>query len=300
MENNNGMINQQCILCIGEILWDALPGGLYLGGAPLNVCYHLNRQGIRAVIASRIGNDRLGKEALRRIKQKNIPHEYIQDDPDAETGFVEVTIGEDGEPAYDIVKPVAWDFIEKSPELEGLSDTCWAIVFGTLAQRSETTRNTIQALWSGSALNILDLNLRPPYDDEKVVHDSLRVADIVKMNEDELSRLKEWFSLPGNDREAVERLCDRFDCSLVCITKGAEGAMMYKENLWHEHSGYPVETKDTVGAGDAFFAAFIAGLRREMKGKELLAFANAAGSLVAQNDGATPEYAISDIDSIIT
>lgn len=293
------MNNSDRILCIGEILWDSLPAGLYLGGAPLNVCYHLNQLGIKAEISSRVGNDRLGDEALNRIRRKNISTDYIQQDPEAETGFVKVEISEDGDPTYEILKPVAWDFIEKTTELEKAAKNCWGLIFGTLSQRHEVSRKTVQELWEYDLKKILDLNLRVPYDDKNIVQDSLQVADFVKMNEHELNQIKKWFSLPEYNREAVEQLSSKFKYSLVCITKGERGAMIFQDEGWYEHEGFPVEVEDSVGAGDAFFAALIYGIQKEKKGDELLAYANAAGSLVARKRGALPEYSIRDVQEII-
>lgn len=294
------MSNQPEILCIGEILWDALPSGLFLGGAPLNVCYHLNQLGLKADFCSRIGDDRLGKEALRRIKKKAISVENLQVDEEAETGFVEVEIGSDGEPTYEIMKPVAWDFIDYTTDLKELAQNSSAIVFGTLAQRHHASRAAIQKLWEYDIQKIIDLNFRPPHVSEEVVRDSLEVADVIKMNKEEMEQLQEWYALPKNSyHAAVEELASQLKSSLICITHGANGALLYQDGLWVEHEGYPAKTVDSVGAGDAFLAALIFGLRNGETGQNLLALANAAGSHVAQFSGATPEYSIEDLRSII-
>lgn len=292
------MDSRRNIICTGEILWDALPSGLFLGGAPLNVCCHLNRLGIDADILSRVGSDRLGKEAVRRIAQQGISTALIQSDPREETGFVEVEITAEGEPSYRIIRPVAWDFIEKTPEAVKRAGESWGIVCGTLAQRNEVSRRTIRSLWQADTRKILDLNLRKPYDDREIVRESLLAADIVKMNGEELRRVTAWFSLSDDSREAAGDLSDLFGCSLICITRGAGGAAVWQNGEFSEHNGYPVKVKDSVGSGDAFFAALIYGLQREKRGEELLSFANAAGSLVAGKQGAIPEYNISDINEI--
>lgn len=293
-------MNKSRILCFGEVLWDALPSGLFLGGAPLNVCYHLNQLGIKAEMCSKIGDDRLGKEAVRRIKQKGISAEHIQLDDKRETGFVEVEISADGQPAYEIIEPAAWDYIGMTPSLEKLAGESWGLVFGTLAQRNEISRKTIQRLWQFNCQKMIDLNLRPPYDDKEIVYDSLKAADLVKMNDEELRRMKEWFLLSNEDKQAVEVLARKFNCPQVCITKGADGAILYQDGNWYEHKGYPAKTQDSVGAGDAFFAALIYGFQHDKKGEELLKYANAAGSLVAQKNGALPEYEIDSIEKIMT
>lgn len=289
------MSKQNEIICIGEILWDALPSGLYLGGAPLNVCYHLNRFGVTAAIASRVGNDRLGREASARIRRKGIPDDYIQVDEQAETGFVRIELNEKGDPDYDIVQPVAWDFVEFVPALGRAVRDTRGVVFGSLAQRNERTRTTIQQLWDTEAKKIFDMNLRPPFVDRDIVTASLEVADIVKVNDHEMDRLQKWYGLPAAVQKAADALADRFACSLICITRGKEGAQLYRDGRWYEHAGFPVTTRDAVGAGDAFLAAMLFGFLRGKEGEDLLAYANAAGALVAGMDGATPAYTMQDV-----
>lgn len=289
------MSSQNGILCIGEILWDALPSGLYLGGAPLNVCYHLNQFGIGAAIASRVGNDRLGSEATLRIKRKGMLTEQIQKDDHHETGFVSVELSKSGDPTYDILEPVAWDFIEFTESLEEAVQNCWGLVFGSLAQRNEISRHTIQKLWELDVKKILDMNLRTPYVNKDHIFDSLEVSDIIKMNEDELNQLKDWYDLAGETPKAIEQVAQKFDCRLVCITRGANGAVIFREGEWYEHKGFPVKAKDAVGAGDAFLAALLYGIKNGKDSSELLTFANATGALVAQKDGATPAYSMQDI-----
>lgn len=287
------------ILCIGEVLWDALPSGLYLGGAPLNVCYHLNQLGIKSEIASKVGNDRLGKEAIRRIKQKGMSSEYIQIDQEAETGFVCVELDENRDPNYNFVKPVAWDHMELSRELEDAVEHAWGLVFGSLAQRSDPSRATIQKLWEFDTRKIFDMNLRQPHVNREVVKEALEVADIIKMNEEELIQLKDWYSLPEQNHRAVEELFKQFESSIICITRGEEGAILFQEGEWFEHKGFSIKAKDGVGAGDAFVAAMLYGIQEQKRGRELLAYANAAGALVAQKDGATPVYTVQDVLDLI-
>lgn len=172
------MRDQEGILCIGEILWDALPSGLYLGGAPLNVCYHLNRFEIRATIASRVGNNRLGSEAIRRISWKGMDTDYIQKDPKRETGFVGVELSLGGDPEYEIVQPVAWDFIDLTDSLRERANSCWGMVFGSLAQRDAVSRKTTQNLWKLNIKKIFDVNFRPPYVEKSIIDQSLSVSDI--------------------------------------------------------------------------------------------------------------------------
>lgn len=291
------MTKQETIICIGEVLWDALPGGIFLGGAPLNACYHLNRMGIPVEVISRVGDDQLGLEAVRRIRQKNINTGLIQIDRELPTGFVTVELDEAGNPLYEIIEPVAWDNIRISDIPEDSLNKAWGLIFGSLAQRNKISRRTIWYLLNSDIIKILDLNLRPPYNDRQVVKASLQVADIVKMNTEELETVCQWFSLSGEPRGAVEELAKRFSCPTVCITRGEKGSALFHEGIWTEHPGYRITVKDAVGAGDAFLAALIYGIRNGKKGTGLLELANSAGAFVSQKDGAMPDYSIEEIFS---
>lgn len=289
------MEKQREILCFGEILWDALPSGIYLGGAPLNVCYHLNRFGVPATIASRVGDDRLGKEAVRRISRMGISTELVQVDPKLETGFVEVEFSNTGEPSYHIVEKVAWDHIRSTAAVLEKAENCWGVVFGSLAQRSERNRQTLRELWKREVRFIFDINLRPPHLDREAVRQSLERADILKMNEGECGQLVEWYGLPAGRRETLKALADRFGISVVCLSRGAKGAVLYREGRFHEHGGFPVKSRDVVGAGDAFLASLVEGLMSGLPEEQLLKRANATGALVAQKEGAMPEYSPEEI-----
>lgn len=291
------------ILCVGEVLWDALPDGLFLGGAPLNVARHLHALGEEAVMVSRVGEDRLGREALRRLEARGMATDLVQTDAERETGFVEVTLDAEGTPNYEIVRPVAWDALALTNALSERAARAEAIVFGSLAQRSEASRRAVRGLCEaasgGGALKVFDVNLRPPHDARSVVEASLQVADVVKLNDHELERMRSWFGLVGTMREAVGALAERFDCRAVCITRGAEGSALWKVERWHEHSGYRVHVKDTVGAGDAFLAAMLSGLLAGHTGEKLLDLANRLGAYVATRSGAVPAYEIGDLEDII-
>lgn len=278
------------ILCVGEVLWDSLPAGLFLGGAPLNVACHLHALGVPVAMVSRVGADRLGEEAIRRISQRGIPTDLVQVDRERATGFVEVTLGVGGSPAYDIVRPVAWDAIEVDEALVRRAGQARMIVFGSLAQRDETTRSTIRRLCGVGALKVFDVNLRPPYDDREIVRQSLQLADIVKLNEDELGRMGAWFGLPGGVREVAAALDETFGCPTICVTRGSTGAALWRDGRWTEHPGFRVEVRDTVGAGDAFLAGLLAGVLQERDDAELLQHANLMGAYVATRDGAVPPY----------
>lgn len=276
------------VLCVGEVLWDALPEGLFLGGAPFNVACHLRAAGTPVAMVSRIGDDRLGDEVLRRAARYGIGTDLVQVDPSLPTGFVRVSVGDSGNPGYEILEPAAWDAIAPSAALLGRAARAQAIVFGTLAQRHATSRGTIQRLWESKALMVFDANLRPPFDDQEIVRQSLRRADVVKMSDDELQRFAEWFDLRGSPREKVVALAETFACPVVCVTRGSAGAALWRDGRWTEHPGFRVEVRDTVGAGDAFLAILLAGLLAGGPDSALLQHANLIGAYVATQSGAVP------------
>ena len=282
------------VLCVGELLWDSLPPGLFLGGAPYNVAYHLNRLGQPAALASRVGDDRLGREALRRLQAAGLDPALIQHDASLSTGFVGVDVDANGVPEYDIVEPVAWDALALTEPLREAAAAASALVFGSLAQRHTASRETIQALLGTSTTAVLDLNLRPPFVDAQVVQASLEAADVVKLNEDELATVGAWFGAPGALEEAVPALAERFGCRLICVTQGGDGAALWHQGRWTHHEGYAVSVADTVGAGDAFLAGLLAAVLSGGSDRDALDQACRMGSFVASRQGPTPDYQMAE------
>jgi len=276
------------VLCVGELLWDSLPSGLFLGGAPFNVACHLRAAGVPVAMVSRVGADRLGEEAVRRAQRYGVAVDLVQVDPTLPTGFVTATIDRSGEPKYVILDGVAWDAVEPNDKLLARAENAVAIVFGSLAQRGATTRRTIERLWESKALKVFDLNLRPPYEDRDVIRRSLERADVVKVNSEELQRLASWFGLPSGERESASALSRLFSCPVVCVTRGRVGAALWRNDAWSEHPGFDVEVRDTVGAGDAFLASLLAGLLVGADNETLLKDANRTGADVAAQFGALP------------
>lgn len=276
------------ILCVGELLWDALPEGLFLGGAPFNVACHLRAAGALVSMVSRVGTDRLGEEALRRAARYGVGVDLVQVDDTLPTGFVRVMVDDAGGPTYDIVEPAAWDAIAPSAALAGRAQAARAIVFGSLAQRHATSRHTIERLLESSALKAFDVNLRPPYDDREIVQRSLTQADVVKLSEPEMRQVADWFDLGSDQRHAAAALAESFDCSVVCVTRGSEGAALWREGQWTERPGFKVEVRDTVGAGDAFLAVLLTGLLSDGESGAILQNANLIGAYVATQFGALP------------
>jgi fructokinase len=275
------------ILCVGEMLWDALPSGLFLGGAPFNVACHLRAAGLPAALATRVGADRLGEEALRRLAWYGIDGSLVQVDEALPTGFVRVAVDEPGRPAYDILEPVAWDAIAPDEALLARAASARALVFGTLAQRSEASRATHERIWDCEGLRVLNLN-RAPYAERELVRRSLAHADVVKLSEEELATLAGWLGLKGAVRRAAAALAETFGCDAVCVTRGRGGAGLWRAGRWSEHPGFEVEVRDSVGAGDAFLAILVAGLLGGGQDAVILRHASLMGAYVATQPGALP------------
>lgn len=288
------------ILCIGELLWDALPAGLFLGGAPVNVACHLHALGESVRVGSRVGDDRLGTEARRRLRARGLDDGLVQRDETLPTGFVQVDLTATDDPDYEIMEPAAWDALARTEALQRCAADATAIVFGSLAQRSDTARRTIQHLAEAEALRVFDVNLRPPYDDRAVVERSLVLADVVKLNANELRRLQEWAGLSEAPAAAMSDLAAAFDCTTVCVTEGDQGARLWHHGTHWHHPGHPVDVADTVGAGDAFLAAFLSGLLDGRDGDLLLDRANRLGAYVAARNGAVPTYTVDTLDDLQT
>jgi fructokinase len=278
------------VLCVGEVLWDSLPEGLFLGGAPFNVACHLRAAGTPVSMVSRVGNDRLGDEVLRRATRYGVGVDLMQVDAALPTGFVRVRVDERGNGNYEICEPAAWDAIEATEMLLARAARARAIVFGSLAQRNAVSRATIERFWSvaADALMVFDVNLRPPYEDADVVQRSLEHTDVVKMSSAELVRLSEWFGWKGSAPSRMRRLSEQFGCGVVCVTRGGEGAALLHDGAFTEHPGFPAEVRDTVGAGDAFLAVLLSGLLAGHSDAELLQHANLMGAYVVTQFGALP------------
>lgn len=287
------------ILCAGEVLWDALPQGLFLGGAPFNVAAHLHALGRPSTLVSRVGNDLLGSEVRRRMHHRGMSTSFVQIDPDLDTGFVRVALDAEGTAEYDILHPVAWDAIAWTEALAERAPSAQAVVFGSLAQRSEPSRHTIQTLCTNTdGLVVYDVNLRPPHTDRPIVETSLRHADVVKLNDEELEQVRRWFDLPSGLRFSAEALANRFSLQACCVTRGGDGAALWRDDRWHTHPGYDVTVADTVGAGDAFLAALLSGLLANTDDERLLDLANRMGAFVASQAGAIPSYDLEGVEEI--
>lgn len=293
------MEKKQQILCFGEILWDKLPAGRKAGGAPMNVALHLNRFGIPSVVASSVGNDADGNDLMDFLVMAGLSTRLVQTHPTLPTGEARIKLDAENNATFELVEPVAWDHIEALPELTEEVKKSRAIVFGSLVSRNAFTRQTLLHLLETDLLKIMDVNLRPPFDKEDVVKMLLGHADIVKLNDDEMIRISDWYGIPGTLKERMEAFRKNFGFATLVVTRGKNGACLIHNGIYHEHPGYTVKTVDTVGSGDAFLAGFLAAL---FEGKEMplaLTEACAVGAFVATQAGATPEYSRADIKGIL-
>jgi fructokinase len=276
------------VVCIGELLWDALPAGLFLGGAVANVAMHLAQLGVPAQLVSAVGDDVLGHEAVRRVARAGVDTSMVQVDAAHPTGFVEATIGPKGDARYRIVDGVAWDHISCTPTMVTAVEGASAVIVGTLAQRHEVSRSTIDALTTGDVPVVFDVNLRPPHATAMIVEETLHRATVVKVNEDELHQLAEWFGITAAGRDLVAAFAAWFAIRMLCVTRGAGGAALWHRGAWTECDGIVTTVRDTVGAGDAFLARLVAGWLAGESDDTLLNRANQLGAFVASCDGALP------------
>jgi fructokinase len=280
------------VVGLGEILWDILPTGPQLGGAPANFAYCSHLLGNRAVVASRVGADDLGREARDSLLRSGITDQFLQIDPEHPTGTVRVQLDASGQPKFEVADSSAWDFLSWSDLWQSLAQSTDAVCFGSLAQRSEISRRTIldflDATRPGSLL-VFDVNLRQTFYSAEIILESLKRADVVKLNYEELPRVAELLAIEGSDAIAFCReILRKFDLQIICITRGANGSLLCDRTSAYEHSGFRVHIKDTVGAGDAFTAALVHGLLRKMPLAEINDLANRMGAWVASFSGAMP------------
>ena len=291
------------IIGIGEVLWDLFPSGPQLGGAPANFAYHARALGAHAGVITRVGNDSFGRAILQRFVELGIAAGTVEVDDEAPTGTVTVALSGKGIPHFTIHENVAWDRLAVTPKARAAVRAADAICFGSLAQRSEPARTSIQRLVAAApedALRVFDINLRQNYFSREVIEQSLRLANVLKLNDGELPILADLFSLTGSIRHQIERLAQKFSLQLVALTRGPEGSLLYRANQWSDRPAVPVEIIDTVGAGDAFTAALVLGLLKKMELDEINALAGEVARHVCSCAGATPPLPKRICDRFIT
>jgi fructokinase len=279
------------IVGVGEVLWDLLPAGKQLGGAPANFVCHAQALSAAARLVSRVGQDAPGREILARFAALGLPTDTIAEDAEAPTGSVSVEVGLDGQPRFTIHENVAWDHLVASEEALTAMAGSDAICFGTLAQRTEAARQAIATLLASArpeALRIFDINLRPPFIDDDVITASLAAANVVKLNEQELPVLAELFHLDGSPARQVAALAERFSLRLVALTCGGDGSLLFADGALFQQAAFPTTVRDAVGAGDSFTAAVAMGMLLGWPLEQISRQASAIAAFVCSQPGATP------------
>lgn len=277
--------------CIGESLWDALPEGLFLGGAPLNVAVDLQALGQRALIITAVGQDTLGRLVKKRLDERGLDTSWVQYSS-YDTGWVEVTLDQ-GVPSYIIHESVAWDDLQPP---KGGFPVCDTLVHGSLALRSPRSAQTIQAAIEHAVSHggqvVFDLNLRSPFDQPEIFESFLYTCTTLKLNEDELRVVQDILGINGKAegslQPSLEAIAQVIGCSQILCTQGAKGASVWKEGEFWQQDAESVYAVDTVGAGDAFLAGYLAGLAEGLSVGDALGFSTKLAGYVATQSGATP------------
>jgi fructokinase len=279
------------IVGIGEVLWDMLPSGRQLGGAPANFTYHAGALGAETRLISRVGRDDLGRETLERLAELGVPTECVENDDQLPTSTVGVNVSADGQPHYQIHENVAWDAINGEAAARRAVAAADAVCFGSLAQRSDISRAAIRSLVASApakALRIFDINLRQHYYSPSIIEESLKLASVLKVNDAELPRLAEMFDLAGDARLQIQQLAQRYSLRAVACTRGASGSLIFAEGRWSDHAGIATTVVDTIGAGDSFTAAMTLGLLAGWELDRINDHANHIAAFVCSRAGAMP------------
>lgn len=279
------------VVCFGEVLWDIFPSGSRAGGAPFNVAYNLFKMGIDTKMLSRIGNDTLGQQLLNQIDQWGITTDFIQVDRERPTGTVLANFDEHGEAQYEIVKEVAWDYIEVLPKHKELIQNSKAFVFGSLIARNEVSKKTLLELLEHSKFRIFDVNFRPPFIDFDFIKELLHKADLVKMNKAELRTILEFLGEDYIDEDtSIRHLQNYFDLNEIILTKGSKGARYFVGSTSYNFPAVHIKIADTVGSGDSFLAGFLSKRIQGRSPEEIMKQATSLGAFITSKSGACPDY----------
>lgn len=291
------------IVAFGELVWDIFPDGRKMGGAPVNLVYRVNTLGDQGLLVSRVGADLDGAEALKMLDKLVITREYVQTDPLYPTGTAQVKVGSEGRPDYLIAEKLAFDHIESTPAMMALAGEADCICFGTLVQRSETSGDTLRKLIGAApgALKMLDLKLRKGCYTREIVSESLWMANVLRVKENELYLLKNLLGLFEYESRALAgELASEYHLDVVLVTRSKAGAFgVDSAGNYFGDQGYVIDLVDTVGSGVAFSAGFLHLYLEEKDPVEALRFGNAAGALTAETHGATIPISKKQITELI-
>ena len=288
------------LVIFGEMLWDMLPSGKQPGGAPMNVAIHLKNFGADPFFISRVGSDDLGEELMDYLGKKDLKTDFIQTGNTHLTGIVKVNLTDKTEVTYKIVQPVAWDYIQFTNENKQLVSEADVFIYGSLAARSPQSREALMQLLEVAKLKVFDVNIRPPHYDRPTVEHLMAHADIVKLNENEIALLADWYNLESDLETQIKYLTDRNELKMVIVTLGAEGAMVFSNSKYYYQSGFDIKVQDTIGSGDSFLAMFIQSYLNDISILKALEKACAVGALVATHKGATPFITEIEIANFLT
>jgi len=281
------------IIGLGEVLWDVFPSGAVCGGAPANFACHIAGLGERAAMVSAVGDDPLGRAAIAALEARGVDTSHVRVDPHHPTGTVDVAIDSAGVASYLFAADTAWDHLAWQPMLENLARSCAAVCFGTLAQRSNQSRQTIRRFVAAApvtSLRVFDVNLRQEFFDSETIRESLALASVLKLNAEELPVVAAACGEKGTSPlSTLQRIRQRHGFQAAVLTLGAEGSIILTEREVSQQPAVAVKVVDTVGAGDAFTAAVVIGLLRRLPLAVIHRHAASVAAFVCTQRGATPE-----------
>ncbi len=285
------MENKRMIVGLGEALWDVLPEGKKLGGAPANFAYHTGQFGLDTLAVSALGEDRLGDETIAAIEEQGL--NYMMPRVPYPTGTVQVTLDDEGIPAYDIKENVAWDNIPFTDEMKAVAQNCRAVCFGSLAQRNVVSRETIKKFLSATpddCMKIFDINLRQNFYTKEVIDDSLHLCNVLKINDEELVVIGRMFGYPGLDmQDKCWLLLGKYNLDILVLTCGVNGSYVFTPGAMSFYETPKVEVADTVGAGDSFTGTFCACILKGKSVADAHRIAVDASAFVCTQKGAMPK-----------
>ena len=290
LNSNAGMADISFVVGLGEALWDVLPDGKKLGGAPANFAYHVGQFGMKSVAISALGEDKLAEETVAALEEKKL--NYLMPRVPYPTGTVQVELDDDGVPTYDIRENVAWDNIPFTPEVEDVARHCRAVCFGSLAQRNVVSRDTINRFLDATpddCLKIFDINLRQNFYTKEVIQESVRRCNVLKINDEELVLIGRLFGYPGLD---ISNKCwlilGKYNLDMLVLTCGVNGSYVFTPGGMSYQETPHVAVADTVGAGDSFTGTFCAAILRGLPVKEAHRLAVQVSAYVCTQNGAMP------------
>ncbi|MDE5886946.1 MAG: carbohydrate kinase [Muribaculaceae bacterium] len=283
---------KELVVGMGEALWDVLPEGRKIGGAPANFAYHVSQFGLPSIVVSAVGDDPLGDEILQNFTSKGLTH--LVDKVPYPTGTVQVELDQEGIPMYDIKENVAWDNIPFTPELEEIAKNAKAVCFGSLAQRNVVSRQTIEKFLDAMPKNddtlvVFDVNLRQGFYNKEILCESMERCNILKINDEELVTVSRMFGYPGIDlQDKCWILLGKYNLKMLILTCGVNGSYVFTPGHVSFQPTPKVEVADTVGAGDSFTAAFIASILKGDSVEEAHSKAVRTSAFVCTQKGAMP------------